>query len=116
MNKEKMIKFFKESIAKEKENEDGCTYWQTLDVIDGKEFAIVLGWQDGFDTEDGYELCMKLAYLPTNSLMSEYSVDWLMPYDEKTGDVDDTEICVGNGENIEEDINWLLKCYEKYAL
>lgn len=114
-NREKMIKSFKASFINELDYKEGYTYWQTLDIVNGKEFAIVLGWQDGFDTKDGFELCMKLAYLPTNSLMSEYGIDWIMPYDEETGEVDDTEMTVNCKDDIEEIVDWLLDVYnERY--
>ena len=40
---------------------------------------------------DGYDGYMKLAILPKNAGMSEYDMDFVMPYNPVTGDVYDTE-------------------------
>ena len=81
---------------------DNTTYWVTLDTVDGNTWAVVFGWVDGF--EDGAHLCGKIAYAPKNSVMTEYDMDWLMPYDEETGEVYDTEI----SDPSDSDIDWWL--------
>ena len=105
---------------KEDSCDDAITRWYVLDIDDkGNDLAIVCGWTDGFEdngirdwNEDGeYRLYMKFAYQPRISLMQEYDIDWLMPYDEETNEVDDTEVPISD--NIE-DIKWLLEAYERY--
>ena len=54
---------------------------------------------------------MKFAYQPRTSLMQEYDIDWLMPYDEETNEVDDTEIPISDNMD---DIKWLLEAYDRY--
>ena len=103
-------------------HENGTYYWPLRTDSNNNHWAFVLGWSDGFDenekddyTKDTYRLCAKLAYQPHNRVMqSDYDVDWDMPYDEKTGEVDNTGIAFYPDTNIKEAFNWLLECYEKY--
>lgn len=64
------------------------TYFLNIiyDDLTGMFWCIVLHYDD--ETNSIYA---KIAYIPHNSLMHEYDMDFLMPYDENTGDVDDTE-------------------------
>jgi hypothetical protein len=50
----------------------------------------------------------KIAYLPNNNVMSQYDYDWIMPYDESTGEVYDTETQIGDLRDVE----WLLDEWE----
>lgn len=88
---------------------EGTYYWYLDTTDEQNNWAIVLGWM----TYDGAEeLCVKLAYQPNNSLMQcDYDIDWLMPYDEETGEVDDNELTVGKDEDTVEIINWFLDSY-----
>ena len=60
--------------------------------------AIVMGWENGFDNDadenpnanGSWRICTKLAY-NCDDLQCDYGVDWEMPYDEATGNVDDTD-------------------------
>jgi hypothetical protein len=71
-----------------------------LDNIGDRTWALVFGWEDGFDkaeidtpTERGENrICGKIAYIPNNSIMSEFSVDWIMP--SMKGEVWDTDTSV----------------------
>ena len=71
-----------------------------LDNIGDRTWALVFGWEDGFDkaeidtpTERGeYRICGKIAYISNNSIMSEFSVDWIMP--SMKGEVWDTDTSV----------------------
>lgn len=102
----------------------GCgTYHWILDMNDDKnDWAIVLGYNKGYDNteqdefSDGeYRLCLKLAYQPNNSIMQcDYDIDWLMPYNKETGEVDDTEIAIYSLMNVEKELEWLLKQYQRY--
>lgn len=58
-------------------------------------WGLVFGWRDGKDfDEDENVLCGYLGYLPNNSMMGEFGYDWMMPYDEESGEVDDTELSI----------------------
>lgn len=128
MNKIKLIKEFTKAIANMRKTHENGTYYWILGTDDNdNDWAIVLGWMDGFEPDetddcmDGtWRLCTKLAYQPNNSLMQcDYDIDWLMPYDEESGEVDDTEIPICSNINItsiEEIIGWFLEKYSSYAV
>lgn len=67
-------------------------------------WALVIGMGEGFEQVDknnpydfgDMRICGKIAYQPANSWMKEYDIDWLMPYDDETGFVDDTECSIEN--------------------
>ena len=68
------------------------------------DYALVFG----YDEEE--VLRGKVAFQPKNSIMQcDYEVDWNMPYNEETGDVDDTAVIIIN----EEDIEWLFEQWER---
>lgn len=124
MNKEILIKQLENAIKEMKETHNNGTYHWKLSVDNKRnQWAIVLGWQDGYEEEpeddctDGtWRLCAKLAYQPTNSIMQcDYDIDWLMPYDEETGEVDNNEVSIYSDSNAREVVDWLLKCYERYS-
>ena len=102
IDKRKITTLFTEAVQIMRETHCAGTYFYKLGVHDNQQWAIVLGWRDGFEADpnddcmDGeYRLCAKLAYQPTNSLLQcGYDIDWLMPYDEETGEVYDTEISI----------------------
>lgn len=123
MNKAKLVKEFANAIDNMRTtHENGTYYWILGTDENNNDWAIVLGWADGFEADetddcmDGtWRLCTKLAYQPNNSLMQcGYDIDWLMPYDEENGEVDDNEISIYPNTNIEGTIDWLLKCYSSY--
>ena len=122
-NFDNLVKEFTGAVEEMRTKHPIGTYHWTLNVDDnGKKWAIVLGWADGYEEDeeddcmDGtYRLCAKLAYQPVNSMMQcDYDIDWLIPYDEETGEVDDTEVSIYPNDNLEEIICWLLKCYLPY--
>ena len=121
MNKETLIKQFSKAITEMRRTHGNGTYHWNLAVDDNNnQWAIVLGWQDGYEvdetddcTDGTWRLCAKLAYQPINSIMQcDYDIDWLMPYDEETGEVYDTELSVYSPSDSESVVNWLLECYE----
>lgn len=123
MDREKLIKQFTEAVEEMRRTHGEGTYYWNLDVDDKRnQWAIVLGWQDGYDidaeddcTDGTWRLCVKLAYQPTNSIMQcDYDIDWVMPYNEETGEVDNNEISIYPDYNATEIIDWLLECYETY--
>lgn len=97
-------------------HENGVYHWDFGQDDKGNTWAIVLGWRDGFDEDpddacsDGaWRLCVKLAYQPSNSMLQcDYDFDWLMPYDEATGEVDDTEFALYEGVDLNEVFEWLI--------
>ena len=123
MNKEKLVKEFVVAVEDMKKTKSNGTYYWTLREDDkGNVWAIVLGWADGFDaTEqddcmDGtWRLCAKLAYQPNNSIMQcDYDIDWMMPYDEVSGEVDDNEVSIYPNTDLVGLIDWLFECYSTY--
>lgn len=92
------------------------TRWISLDTIDNKQYALVFGWVDGYNpvAEDtplarkDYRVCGKLAYCPLNSIMHEYSMDWIMPtYNDE---VYDTESSISLDDyDIKVSVEWWLK-------
>ena len=89
------------------DNEDHERTWIfDLALHNGRRWALVAAWMD-YDNTGDWKLYAKIAYQPTSSLMQEYDIDWWMPPDEY-GNVDDTELAVGNEPN-DSDINWWLK-------
>ena len=106
--KQRIKEFLQEVI----DNEDReSTWFLDLETHNGKRWALVAAWMD-YDNTDDWKLYAKLAYQPTNSLMQEYDIDWLMPTDEN-GEVDDTELAVGDEPN-EFDIDWWIKNWEHF--
>ena len=123
MDRNTLAKEFTKAVAEMRRTHGDGTYYWTLGEDDkGNTWAIVLGWSNGFEPDpnddcmDGiWRICAKLAYQPNNSLMQcDYDVDWLMPYDEETMEVDDNEISIYPDTDLEDTIDWLLKCYESY--
>lgn len=106
-------------------NHSNGTYWWYLSTDENdNDWAIVLGWSDGFGepneiddcVKENCRLCVKLAYQPCKSLMREYDIDWTMPYNEETGEVDDNEISIYPDTDLKGIIDELLKCYESYLV
>ena len=124
MDKARLVNEFVNAVEDMQRTKFDGTYHWILDRDENdNDWAIVLGWADGFEadetddcTDGTWRLCVKLAYQPWNSLMQcDYDVDWLMPYDEESGEVDDTEVSIYPNTNLEETIDWLLERYASYA-
>ena len=106
------LKFFK------KEGEDGLPYsaYVPLERIDDNDYAIVFGYLDGYDEEDaqitdGYgNYCLngKVGYQSENSIMTEFEVDWLMPYNEENCETWDTCLTL-DPSGCESGIDWLIE-------
>ena len=99
--KQEAMKWAEESaqwLVDNKENGGCCFFKLGASKCKTGEMYIVMGWNGGFDEDDTqnpyadgeYRICTKLAY-NCDSLQCDYEFDWEMPYDEKTGDVDDTD-------------------------
>lgn len=119
---EKMKQDIWKAILELKESKDiSLTYWFTFEIDDySRRWAIVLAWQDGYTEENTdwhfgeYRITMKVAFQPTNSIMHEYDVDWLMPWDKETGNVDDCEISIDCEEVIDSSIDYLFKTWNQF--
>lgn len=123
MNRNILTKEFMKAVGEMRRTHDVGTYYWTLGEDDkGNTWAIVLGWQYGFEPEpdddcmDGkWRICAKLAYQPNNSMMQcGYDIDWLMPYDTETMEVYDNEIAIYPNTDLQSVVNWLLECYDSY--
>ena len=74
------------------------TQWFTVKETVDRIYAIV------FTRDEDLTIWGKVAYLPKNSAMAEYDIDWIMPYNEATGEVDDTETAIDS----DRDVQWLI--------
>lgn len=92
---------------------DGVVYFEVGKTDDGKTIALVLGWQDGYNDGEAYQikmgdttltLCGKIA-VNIDDLQCDYDFDWYMPYGD-TGDIYDTNMALS--ENHAEDLAWFL--------
>lgn len=77
----------------------GCCHHVVAYTDAGTVLAIVIGWSDGFEAApagtpnaDGtWRVCAKIAYQHSNNAMQcDFDIDWYMPYNLDTGEVDDT--------------------------
>ena len=110
MENDLLLKLYNTVQDMEQAKQYDTTYWIPLGNYFGNDWAIVFGWQDPY--ENGYLSIMgKVAYQNPNCIMQEYEMDWQMPYDAESGEVDDTEIIlVGNGLS---DLEWLVSQWKR---
>ena len=123
MNKEQFTKEFIAAVREmgKQKHPIGTRYW-ILTKEKERHWAIVLGWADGFDysiqdkfKRKSYRLCAKFAYQSSNSMMQcDYDIDWLIPYNKDSGDVDDTEVGIYSGDDLNKTADWLWECYLSY--
>ena len=117
-----MINSFINAVKEMAQHKEGCCHWWLETDNNGNNWAIVLGWQDGYEEDDTDELsdgtwhlAAKVAYQPHNSIMQcDYDVDWDMPYDEETMEVYDNEVSIYPHTDLQSVVNWLLECYDSY--
>mgnify|MGYP007133712094 CR=1 FL=1 len=102
---------------------DGVSYIPLDKTPDGKTIALVIGWQDGYEdgekwqvkmpTLDGkdliFTLCGKIA-VNIDDLQCDYNFDWYMPTicdgDKLDGDIFDTDMALTG--NYESDLEWFM--------
>lgn len=99
LNVDAICQWAKQSADKLSNGDNAC-YFYPLGESNCKtnQMFLVLGWRGGFNEAmpnepyaDGeYRVCCKLAY-NCDDLQCDYDFDWEMPYDENSGDVDDTD-------------------------
>lgn len=93
---------------------DGVSYIPLSKTDDGKTIAIVIGWQDGYDDGEKWQvkygdnliftLCAKVA-INIDDLQCDYNFDWYMPSN-KSGDIYDTDTALSG--DYKRDLAWLL--------
>lgn len=97
---------------------DGVSYIPLDKTPDGKTIALVIGWQDGYDDGEKWQvkmpmldgedliftLCGKIA-VNIDDLQCDYNFDWYMPYGD-SGDIYDTDMALTG--DYEDDLAWLL--------
>ena len=107
------LDFLTSSIKLLNDKKCGCCFQKVAETDGGTGLFIVLGWQDGYDkaepntpNADGtYRICAKIAYQHSNNAMQcDFDIDWYMPYNKQTGDVDDTCTEVSATKH---DVKWL---------
>lgn len=115
MNSESAIAdaIIKRAKEVESDRDPQTTYWVELGYDDKNTYACVMCWCDkdnaeyfGYEDEADFVLA-KIAFCPDNSAMNEYDIDWLMPYDEDTGEVWDTELQISSSDW--SDADWLAE-------
>ena len=92
----KQLRHWAEWLKKE---DSGCCHFKLLTDDNNNSWFILMGWSDGFDESDNSrwqsgpcKICTKIGYQSSNNIMqTDLDIDFLMPYDKETGDVDDTE-------------------------
>ena len=118
INKLELIEQICKAIKEMRTSHDNGTYYWYLGQDDNNnDWAIVLGWQDGYEEDKNddctngiWRICLKLAYQPSNSMLQcDYNIDWLMPYNLKTGEVYETEYPIYPNSNIALYVHYLLK-------
>lgn len=106
-----IVKLDTEDENGEKSN---ATYFHRVANTDyGTGLYIVVGWSDGFDeapkhtkyAEGTYRICAKIGYASGTAGITGYE-EFYMPYDPKTGVVDDTDSEV---HPTKKDAEWLNK-------
>lgn len=99
----------------------GCCNYHLLTDDNGRMWSIVIGWQDGYDPSDSnlysdgtWAICTKIAYQePDNMMQTDFDIDFTMPYDEATGEVDDTCHCISREESFAELANYLDEEFDR---
>lgn len=108
---------FAKAIDQLKDGGDGVHYWRLANT-NGNVWAIVVGWAEDDDDDDGtdkchkvgYNVAAKIAFQPNNSMMQcDYSVDWQLPYYKESGEVEDCEWYLSDKDNPSEILDSILK-------
>lgn len=106
-------------------DEGGCYHWPIYYEEDGKEWDVVLGWDEGYDEdpniyyENGCAICASVRYQTAhNAMQTDLNIDFLMPCNED-GDCWDADVTVSRDENFNALAKYLLdegkKMVEEYA-
>ena len=122
MDRNRLAKEFIEAVAEMRRTHGYGTYYWIIGEDEENTWAIVLGWGNGFEenpnddcTDGTWRICAKLAFQSKQSIMQcDYEVDWLMPYDEETLEVDDNEVSIYPNTDLSSTLDWLFDCYDGY--
>ena len=118
INKLELTEKISKAIKELRSSHDcGTYYWYLGQDDNNNDWAIVLGWQDGYEedkhddcTDGTWRICIKLAFQPSNSMLQcDYNIDWLLPYNPKTGDVYETEYSIYPNSDIALYVQYLLR-------
>lgn len=115
---QKLVSLCESAVKNLRDSHDlTMTVFVPIERIGDNDYAFVFGWVGYYDPEysedgEGNCVCGKVAYQSKNSMMQEYDIDWLMPYDKETGEVNDTEISMGNPDCTPE-IAWLIDQWKR---
>ena len=100
ITKAEFAKSLEESVKWLWEKKCGCCHWCFLTDDKKRRWSVVLGWNEGGYEEsdndelyvsEGFAISYKIGYEePNNAMQTDMDWDFIMPYDEETGDVDDT--------------------------
>jgi hypothetical protein len=72
-----------------KKTDCGCCHLEFGNSDDGNVYSVCMGWTDCYG---GWKIAWKIGRQKYNNLMqSDLEIDFETPYNEETGDVDDTE-------------------------
>ncbi len=119
ITKEELGKQIKDGVDWLMKNKEGCYHWHLLTDVYGREWCIVLGWGEGFEKDTpilyssgSYALCTKIAY-NNSDLQCDYDSDFEMPYNKKTGEVDDTDSPISRGTDFVKLADSLLKEFKR---
>ena len=105
MNRTENLKRLEQQVARaESLKDESATYYTILETTPKNLWAIV----SIYDAKHG--VCSKVAYCSKKSIMHEYDVDWMLPFDEKTGDWWDTQVCGGLSRG---ECEWMLAQFEQ---
>ncbi len=105
---ESVVSSAKDAIQSLYENKDfSVTYFIPLLKGKSKSWYLVFAWQNGYEHDEkeafacnDYRICGKIAFCANNSMMHDYDMDFLMPYDER-GNVFDTECSISASDDID---------------
>lgn len=122
MGRNVLAKEFTKAVAEMRRTHGSGTYYWIIGEDEENDWAIVLGWADGFEpkpdddcTDGTWRICAKMAFQSKRNIMQcDYDIDWDMPYDKVTGEVDDNEVPIYPDTDLMEVINWFLDCYHDY--
>ena len=106
MNREQLKEQINNTIHSAIESKDYFGTWYIdLGIYGDNRYAIAIAWMD-YDNDTKYDLYMKIANQPKNSIMQcDYDIDWKMPI--INGGIFDSEIYA-----VESDVDWMLDQWE----
>lgn len=122
ITKEQLAKGLEDGVKWLWDNKCGCCHWHLLTDDKGRRWSIVLGWTEGYDNsendtfyvDEDMAIAYKIGYEERNNAMqTDMDLDFLMPYNEETGEVDDTCSAVYRNENYEQLAEQLLEAFKR---